>query len=55
MNNNFQVKKMTESTPMLKSSRAKYIFIFDKGFYKEKRLFPQKAHLDSFYEVTWKH
>ena len=55
MNNNFQVKEMTESMPMLKSSRANYIFISDKGFYKEKRLFPQKAHSDSFYEVTWKH
>ena len=32
MNNSFQVKEMTESMPMLKSSRANCIFISDNGF-----------------------
>ena len=34
MNSNFQVKKMTENTHMIKSSRANYIFISDNGFIK---------------------
>ena len=34
MNNTFQVKEMTESMPMLKSSRVNYIFISDNFFIK---------------------
>ena len=32
MNNNFQVNEITKGMPMLKSSRANYIFISDNGF-----------------------
>ena len=39
MNNNLQVKEMTESMPRLKSSRANYIFISDNGVIKRNRYF----------------
>ena len=39
MNNNFQVKEMTESMPRLKSSRANYIFISDNGVIKRNGYF----------------
>ena len=39
MNNNFQVKEMTESMPMLNWSRANYIFISDNGFIKRNGYF----------------
>ena len=39
MNNNFQVKEMTESMPTLKFSRANYIFISDNGFIKKNGYF----------------
>ena len=39
MNNTFQVKEMTESMPMLKSSRVNYIFIYDNVFIKRNGYF----------------
>ena len=39
MNNNLQVKEMTESMPRLKSSRANYIFISDNGVIKRNGYF----------------
>ena len=42
MNNNFQVKEMTESVSMLKSSRANYIFISDNGFIKRNGYLTKK-------------
>ena len=39
MNNKFQVKEMTESMPMLKSSRVNYIFISDNFFIKRNGYF----------------
>ena len=39
MNNKFQVKEMTESMPMLKSSRVNYIFISDNFFIKRNDYF----------------
>ena len=42
MNNNFQVKEMTESVSMLKSSRANNIFISDNGFIKRNGYLTKK-------------
>ena len=39
MNNKFQVKEMTESMPMLKSSRVNYIFKSDDFFIKRNVYF----------------
>ena len=39
MNNIFQVKELIETIPMLKSSRANYIFISDNGFIKRNGYF----------------
>ena len=39
MNNNFQNKEMTESMPLLKSSRANYIFISDNSFIRRNSYF----------------
>ena len=42
MNNKFQVKEMTESMPMLKSSRVNYIFMSDNFFIKRNGYFAKE-------------
>ena len=44
MNNTFQVKEMTESMPMLKSSRVNYIFISDNFFIKRNGYFVKERN-----------
>ena len=48
MNNIFQVKELIETIPMLKSSRANYIFISDNGFIKRNGyLFKERIQIIS--------
>ena len=50
-NNNFQVKDKTESMPMLKSSRANYIFISDNGFVERNGYFFKECI--NFISLKW--